>query len=714
MPELLSSFLIFVGLQFLLFSTANTLVWRYFEAEIRDVFDWLILFFLFVVSEVLVVLGVIGFLGLLHLQAVIAGTVICFLLGAVKWPFLGHRFQLGVFGAWNKLRQHFFRQEKIEGGDWIWGIFGFLVLFGAIELFNAFVQYPWEYDTIAYHMPIVVEWLQAESLWKIFYAVWGGPLGYYPSNHELLLSWLILPFGNDYLANLLNFPIIGVMVVVIYKILREMNVDAFLAWMAGALVMVMPIFLRQFGTGQVDLLMALGVLISWYCFLRTHKRRDGLLLIPLLLNMAIMLGTKYLSIIYIIPIVVVFFFLHQSWRKTHLRWWLWFFLILGTLGSMWYWRNLILTGNPIFPASVHLGNWTLFEGYMGLTERIQELSMWHRVTQSGEWGDWLQAMIQETGWHMYLVVFAYALLVIEMVYKLLFSAMKRGEGKIYTLMLFFLPAYWYLYFTAPYTASMMEHNVRYAMPWLMLSMLMVVYVVYKLGAAKKAFVIGLMGVIWWQFLTEVVAQRTGDQMFLDFTYVSRHQLLFFLLFLVLLGGFLFFESWRRRQWWRYAAGFISLVLTYSFLAQVIPVRAELRSESWQQKYSFPIMKAHTWIDEHVPEDAVIANSLNPLYYPLYGKKLRRKVGYVNINDCDSCDYFGYHEKGMTLRDNPDYQSWKRNLQQRGVDYLVLGYSIRDGLEGVYPFELDWVKEYPEDFEMVFEEGGVFVYKTKNE
>jgi hypothetical protein len=711
MPELLPSFLIFVGLQFLLFSTANSLVWRFFEAEIRDVFDWILLFFLFVFSEILLVLGVIGFLGAFHLNAMIFGTVVCFLLGAVRIPFLGHRFHLGLFAGWNKLRQLLFRQEKMEGGDWVWGIFGFLVLFGAVELFNAFIQYPWEYDTIAYHMPIIVEWIQAGSLWEVFYAVWGGPLGYYPSHHELILSWLILPFGNDYFANLLNFPIIAVMVVVVYKILREMKVDSFLAWLAGAMVMVMPIFLRQFGTGQVDLLMALGVLISWYYFLRTYRRKDGLLMMPLLLNMAIMLGTKYLSIIYIVPIVVVFFLLHGSWKKTHRFWWVWFLVILGSLGSMWYWRNLVLTGNPLFPASVHLGNWTIFSGYTGFTERVQELSLWHRVTQSGEWTEWLVAMVKETGWHMYLVVFAYALLIIEMVYKLLFSQMHRGEGKIYTLMLFFLPAYWYLYFTAPYTASMMEHNVRYAMPWLMLAMLMVIYVVYKLGSAKKAFIMGLMGVVWWQFLSLVSSQRTGDQMFLDLSYVSEYRILFFLLFVLFVLAFLSFDAWRKKFWWRYLLVLLSLVLSFSFFTESSQVRAELRSQAWQQKYSFPIMKVYEWLDENVSDDAVVANSLNPLYYPLYGSELKRKVRYININNCFDCDYFSYHQKGVTLRDGADALAWRKNLKQAGVDYLVLGYSIKDGLEGVYPYEFDWVKEYAEEFEEVFEVGGVFVYKV---
>src|SRR5690606_17423233 len=566
----------------------------------------------------------------------------------------------------------------------------------------------------AYHMPIVVEWLQAGSLWEIFYAVWGGPLGYYPSHHELLLSWLILPFGNDYLANLLNFPIIAMTVIVIYKTLREMNVEPFLSWLAGALVMVMPIFLRQLGTGQVDVLMALGVFISWYYFLRTYKRRDGVLLIPLLLNLALMLGTKYLAIIYSIPILVVFFFLHGFWRKTHRFWWLWFLLILGTIGSMWYWRNLLLTGNPLFPASVHIGDWMLFEGYTGLTERIQELSLWHRVTESGQWTEWLQAMIKETGWHMYLVVIAYALLVLEMLSKLLFTRMKRGEGKIYTLMLFFLPAYWYLYFTAPYTASMMEHNVRYAMPWLMLSMLMVVYVVYKLGAARKGLVIGLMGIILWQFLTLVTAVRSGNELFLELSYVSLHKGLFFMLFMILLLAFLSFDAWRKHYARRYVFIGLTCVIAFVFFQQAGEARGLLRETSWQQKYSFPLMKAYEWIDEHVPPNAVIANSLNPFYYPLYGPELQRKVRYININACGECDYFTYHQQGMSVRDNANYDSWRENLRRAGVDYLVLGYSIRDGLEDVYPYELEWVGQHPSDFLLEFEAEGVFVYKVVRE
>ncbi|MDP2691971.1 MAG: glycosyltransferase family 39 protein [Candidatus Gracilibacteria bacterium] len=710
MPELLQSFLIFVGLHLLLFTTANTVIWRFFESELRDVFDWLILFFVVTAAAVLLIMGFIGFLDYFSLLPQVLGTALCLLLFALPIPFLGRHFRLGPFAAWNMFRQLLFRQHRSGGHQWIWAVFGFLILFGAIELFNAFIQFPWEYDTIAYHMPIVVEWIQQHSLWDVFYAAWGGPLGYYPSNHELMVSWLVLPFGHDYLANLMNFWIIALMVVVTYKIMREMGVGDFLSWLAGALVMVMPIFLRQMGTGQVDMLMALGVVISWYYFLRSYKRQDGLLLFPVLFSMAIMLGTKYLSVVYILPLLVIFFFLAGAWRKTHRLWWLWFLLVLGTLGSMWYWRNLILTGNPIFPADVRIGDLVLFQGYTGLTERIQELSLWNRLTEHGEYREWVTAMITETGWHLYLVVMAYVLLVIEMIYKLLFSHMERGEGKFYTLMLFFLPAYWYLYFITPYTASMMNHNVRYAMPWLMLAMIMVVYVVHKLRASQQPFVIALMGVLWWQFLVTVPSQRSGDQAFLELRFVYENPTLFALLFFTFLFAFLFFDVWRKRLWWRHGLLVLSLAVGFFFLQQAVVVRSDLRNESWQHKYDFPLMKAYEWLDHNVSDDVVIANSLNPLYYPLYGENLMRRVRYININDCRDCDYYRYQQKGQTLRENADYDAWKANLKAFGAEYLVLGYSIRDGLEDVLPYELDWVAEHPESFDPVFEQDGVGVYE----
>ena len=715
MTELGQQFTVFVGLNLLVLTTANTIIWRYYADEMKDVFDWAILMFVLMAGEILLILSLTGFFFHFSPRTLGLGTLLCFLFATVRLPFSTNKaLRLGPLSAWNRFRELIKRQDVLKAQEWIFAVFGFLILLGAIELFNAFVQFPWEYDSIAYHLSIMVEWLQAGNLWDVLYAAWGGPLGYYPSTHELMSMWLIIPFGNDYLVNLSNFGIVGVMIIVVYKLLVEMGVQDFLAWLAGALVMVMPIFLRQVGTSQVDILLALTVIIAWYLLLRSFLRKDGLLLIPLLITMAILLGTKYLAIMYIIPILLVFFGMFSNWRKNHRYWLFWTVLILASIGSIWYWRNLVLTGNPVFPADIQLGGQTLFEGYSGLTQRIQKLSLWHRITESGQWIDWFRAMQSEVGWHLYLVVGAYVLLVFEMITKLLFSRFKRGEGRIYVLMLFFLPAYWYLYFIAPYTASMMEHNVRYAMPWLLLSMLMVIYTVHKLGPFRKIMVMVLTAFVWWQFLMLVVGGRIGQQNFLELSFISAYPILFAGLLLSLALGVFFFESWRKQQRWSYLILIAFFVCSFSFLDHAIDARSALRHASWQHKYSFPIMQAYEWLDENVAADAVIANSLNPLYYPLYGQELQRRVRYININSCGECDYYGYQKQQLTLRENPSYEAWLQNLRDFQTDYVLLGYSIELGLEDVEAYEFSWAAEHPEDFEVMYAKDGVFVYHLLDE
>lgn len=715
MNDLLSSFLIFVGLHFLLFLTVNTVVWRYFEDEIRDVSDWVMLMFIFAVSEILLILGVIGFVGQLNLAAVVIGTGVCFLLGGVRFRFLGPLFYLGSREALSKLRHLFFRSSG-HGKEWLLAVFAFLILYGGIELFNAFLQYPWEYDTIAYHLPIAIEWLKSQSLWTIFYAVFGGPLGYYPAHHELLTTWFMLPFQNDYLANIPNFGIAFVSVITLIKFLKELEIDDFLSALGAALLLVMPIFLRQIGTSQVDFMVALSVLMSFYFLLRTFKRKDGVLLFPVLLSAAALLGTKYSALMYILPIIAVFFLLARYWSRSSRWWFVWFFLILGTIGSMWYWRNFALTGNPVFPAEVKFGETVIFSGYQDFSERIEKLSLWSKFSDSDKFLQWLYVMKEETGWHLYLVILAYAVLILELILKLYFSTLKKGEGKLFTLMLFFLPVYWYLYVITPYTASMMIHNVRYAMPWLMLSIILVMVVVAKLPVLKKPITIGLLGLLLWQFLNLMGATRLGLQKFLDTSLISAYPWVFLLFLITIAFGFLFFELWRKKSRLRVIPLVLFTLVGFLFFEEATVARSETRHVLWQRKYQFPLMKTYEWLDKNVPQDAVIANTLNPLYYPLYGEGLGRKVGYVNINNCSGCDYFDYQNRGTTngLRDQPSYPAWRKNLSDFGAQYLVIGYSISEGLEKVTPVEQQWVKEHPEEFALEFNSGDASVYRVMRE
>src|SRR3972149_4786172 len=103
MKELVQQYLIFIVVNLVLLATANSLVWRYYENELNDVFDWLIMMFLFAVAEILVILALAGFLGELNLTAMIWGVIVCFGFGGVRIPFLGRYFSLGALGACKKL-----------------------------------------------------------------------------------------------------------------------------------------------------------------------------------------------------------------------------------------------------------------------------------------------------------------------------------------------------------------------------------------------------------------------------------------------------------------------------------------------------------------------------------------------------------------------------------------------------------------------------------
>ncbi len=701
MLSLLPSFSVFVGLLLLLFLTVNTLIFRFFEDEMRDSYDWIILFFVLSCSEVLLILGVAGFSNHLNLLALTVGIVACFCC-TLPW---------GILTAERKLRHLLFRHEE---RDLPWAaVLGWIFLFGLVELFNAFLQTPWEYDTLAYHLPMAVEWMRAGSLWKILYPVWGGPLGYYPGNHELLLTFFMLPFGSDVLVNLFNFFVAVVAIITVYKILRAMGVAQLLAWTGAALVMAMPLFLRQVGTSQVDLLMASALLMCFYYLLRSEQRADGKLLLPVLLSMALALGTKYLSVVYLIPALVLFFMQRSFWKKNHPFWPAWFFLILGTLGTMFYWRNLLVTGNPFFPAELKFGSSIIFEGYQDLTERIRGLSLWQRFSvEDGAFSTWFATLLSETGWYFYLTIVAYGLLVLELITKLFSARLKFGEGRLYTVMLFFFPLYWYLYLITPYTASMMSHNIRYAMPWLLLSMIMVAFVISKLKVFSRLLTFLLIPFLWWQFFVIAFSQRLGDQPFLEMSFISLNPWLFFgMMGVLLLAGFFFF-LWKRRHVLRFPALLLCLGASLFFLNAVIPLRNALQFSSLEHKYSFPLIKAFEWIDARAGPGGVVAGTLNPLYYPLYGKNFSRTVKYVNINACERCDYFDYEKLQSSVRDGADYDAWRKNLKTSHVDFLVLGYSIPEGLQEVTPYELAWTAEHPKDFEKVFEKEGVFVYRPK--
>lgn len=64
--------------------------------------------------------------------------------------------------------------------------------------------------------------------------------------------------------------------------------------------------------------------------------------------------------------------------------------VLAVSGCFWYARNYALTGNPVFPMQVKVGDKMIFEGESGFYD--SRTFPWHHIP------DWLQADLDERHW----------------------------------------------------------------------------------------------------------------------------------------------------------------------------------------------------------------------------------------------------------------------------------------------------------------------------
>ncbi len=71
----------------------------------------------------------------------------------------------------------------------------------AFVVVEAVLQFPTDWDSLAYHIPLVDHWLREGTLYVPDCAFW-----YVPGNNELWALWSVAPFSGDFLVSLNNLP----------------------------------------------------------------------------------------------------------------------------------------------------------------------------------------------------------------------------------------------------------------------------------------------------------------------------------------------------------------------------------------------------------------------------------------------------------------------------------------------------------------------------
>lgn len=616
----------------------------------------------------------------------------------------------------------------------------FLILFSLslalflIRYFYALFQIPLEYDTIAYHLPFVVEWYKSGSLLPLYYNAFAGPLAYYPSNFELLELWAFLPFGNDLFINFINFFLYPILIISAYCTLRNFNIGSKISWIGVIFLVSMPTFAHFLGFSHVDLFFTVTFIVAIYFLQEFFQTKHLADLILAATSMGLFVGTKYLGIPYSFPlylaaIILILKSLPKKGKIARV------FAALGGLagfsllgGGFWYIRNWINSGNPIFPTEVSLGSYKIFDGYYGLTERIFKFSLSYNIHDLSRLKEFLAGFFVKVGVQTWLIP-VFAVLAVIFIFKWINKKNDSKEANDLLTVLILLAStifYFYFYWKAPYTYDNLIPNVRYAVIFLVSATLLVAFLVNKIKILRP-FIFSLLPiVILYNLLFLIIHPRgdvavmEGDKIPLDFGFIHNNfkyfslYVFFLLSFIALVYGAIRLLNSRRKKMLIMVLGtFLVVMISANSLFSISAEKREELKDFFYNKYytieplqSLTIIRVADWFDHNFPNAKIAYTGFN-FHYHLFGRNLQREVDYININECSGCRYVDFKDSPGSIRRDPDFNNWIKNLKAKDKQYLVTAPNV---IGGVKSWEFEWAKENPNKFKLIFQAGDVYVYK----
>jgi 4-amino-4-deoxy-L-arabinose transferase-like glycosyltransferase len=237
-------------------------------------------------------------------------------------------------------------------------------------------------DALIHHLAIPKLWIMHGGFYEIPWAVYS----YYPMNLDLL--YLVpLYFGNDIIPHFIHMGFgIGTAVIIYYYLKGRLN---HIAGLSGALIFIStPIIIRLSTMAYVDLGLVFFITASILAFLRwresEYRHHKWFLISSVAMGLA--LGTKYNALVawFFFTLALVFIYSRDSgnqWKAV--MYGLIFFVISLIVFSPWLIKNIILTGNPLYPlfagifnsnAGGESGTYSIASGYSHLSMfKIREM-----------------------------------------------------------------------------------------------------------------------------------------------------------------------------------------------------------------------------------------------------------------------------------------------------------------------------------------------------
>jgi len=219
-----------------------------------------------------------------------------------------------------------------------------------------------EFETMRYHVLNAAHWLDGGSLWTLPLSLPGIHSGAFPGNGEMVGTALMWPFHGD--AVVYVAPVLfGVLCALAgAQLCVELDGRGRAGALAALAVLAAPlVFVTQVDSLMVDLAAA-GGLAAALVFTLHARRRPAEVRWPLLAGLAagFVAGSKYTVLLPALGLIAAIPLLLPAGRRRSAV--LAFVAGLLPLLIAWPLRNLIATGNPLYPLGLSIGGHTVLSG----------------------------------------------------------------------------------------------------------------------------------------------------------------------------------------------------------------------------------------------------------------------------------------------------------------------------------------------------------------
>lgn len=239
-------------------------------------------------------------------------------------------------------------------------------------------------DLTSFDLPEIARWIQTGSLWHITELYPLQSHGTYPQNAHLVVAAIVLAFHNEALVRFFSYPFIAFAAVAAYAAALEVGARRSLAAALAAALVAMPSI-----TTSVEFVLdpvALAGFITGVAFLLRYRRTT---LTSDLVLAGLGLGFAAGSFWYYSDTVVVLVLTWGAWR-----WWSVRLnrrtirelgTVLGVIAAclgFWLLRNLLLTGDPVYPVRVAAGPVAIFNAPHDIYRALFGFSIVHYAGNS--------------------------------------------------------------------------------------------------------------------------------------------------------------------------------------------------------------------------------------------------------------------------------------------------------------------------------------------